>query len=398
MQDIIMVSEMFYPDKTSTAYIISKIADRLSQSTNLTVIAGNRYYNGEKIDSNILPKSYPIIRIRLDSLDKNKILSRSFKMVSTSIKFFMKLLSESTAQSEVIIVTNPAPFLILASILKRIKGFKLNIIVQDVFPENASAAGIISSKSIIYKFLRKIWERSFSNADRLIVCGRDMKDIFMKKLKSYKTIPEIVVIENWADKNSAEIYKSKQKDTPIEVLFAGNIGRCQGIEAFLNLIKDGDVTDISFRFRGDGAVVPYLKEFIKNNSKLNIRYEGRYSRDEQFSILEQCDIGLVTLSDDMYGLGVPSKTYNIMAAGKPILFIGDNNSEIARVVKEYEVGYSFEPKEKLDIINWFKSINSTNREEFREKGLKALAIATSLYSEDTILDKYSNLFIDNIDN
>ena len=45
----------------------------------------------------------------------------------------------------------------------------------------------------------------------------------------------------------------------------------------------------------------------------------------------------------MYGLGVPSKSYNIMASGKPMLFIGDRQSEIALCIEEYSLGWVVEP-------------------------------------------------------
>lgn len=372
---------------------MTKIADKLSASANLIVISGDHYYNGGKFEVNSPPKPYQIIRISSGTLDKNKLLSRVCKMVSTSLKLFIKLMSVAKSDTEVIIVTNPAPFLILASILKRIKKFKLNIIVQDVFPENANAAGIVSKSSLYYKVLLKIWENSYSKADRLIVCGRDMKDVFIQKLNRYRKIPEIEVIENWADKKTDNHEELGNMGSSIEILFAGNIGRCQGIENFLEIVKEVNADNLVFNFRGDGAVVPYINNFISGNPNISVVYGGRFSRDEQFIILEKCDIALVTLAEGMYGLGVPSKSYNIMAAGKPILFIGDLNSEIAMVVKDCGIGYCFAPNDKEGITNWLKSINHASRDEFRLKGLKAKQLADTIYSEDTILEKYSNLFL-----
>lgn len=391
-RDLIIVSELFYPDKTSTAYIMTKIADKLTTSANLTVISGNHYYNGDMFENGISVKPYKIVRINSGKLDKNKLLSRIYKLVSTSWKLYRKLSSIVKDNSEVIIVTNPAPFLLLASRLKRNKKFNLNIIVQDVFPENAKAAGLISSKNILYKCLLKIWEHSYSRADRLIVCGRDMKDVFQQKLGRFKDVPSIEVIENWADINNDFFDNSKNENKTVEILFAGNIGRCQGVENFLEIFKEAKNQDINVTFRGDGANVPFIKNFICNNPEIKINYGGKYSREEQFNILRNCDIALVTLTDNMYGLGVPSKSYNVMAAGKPILYIGDPNSEIAMVIRDYGIGYYFDPQDKEGLKNWLNSIDSTYRDEFRKKGLKAKKLAETIYSEDAILEKYSNLF------
>lgn len=391
-RDIIIVSEMFYPDKTSTAYIMTKIADELSKTANIVVLTTDNNYDGTKFSIGSEDKSYKIVRIRGGVHDKNKLLSRTYRMVSTSLKLFFKLWSIVTPNCDVIIVTNPAPFLILASILKRIKGFKLSIIVQDVFPENANAAGLISSKNVVYKIAKNIWEHSYHLADRLIVCGRDMKEIFRSKLSRFNQRPEIIVIENWADKNLLEYENLHINDDPIEILFAGNIGRCQGIESFLDIIKNNDISNVNIRFRGDGAVVPNIKNFIGSNPGKKVFYGGRYSRDEQFSILSNCDIALVTLTDGMFGLGVPSKSYNIMSAGKPILYIGDPNSEIALIIKEHNIGYSFAPSEQERIVNWLKNLNQQDKKDFIQKGKIARELAKTLFSEDTILKKYTDLF------
>ena len=87
-----------------------------------------------------------------------------------------------------------------------------------------------------------------------------------------------------------------------------------------------------------------------------------------------CDIALVTLQDGMFGLGVPSKTYNILASGRPVLFLGPKGSEIDLLVREKGIGYCEWP-EKWD------------KEVLAEMGKKARALAEAEYSESVILKK-----------
>ena len=93
----------------------------------------------------------------------------------------------------------------------------------------------------------------------------------------------------------------------------------------------------------------------------------------------------------MYGLGVPSKTYNILAAGKPILFIGDTESEIGRLVKEENIGFVFEAKEQREILEFLSGINSTCLPELSEMGKNARLLAEEKFSEDIILDKFFHI-------
>ena len=91
-------------------------------------------------------------------------------------------------------------------------------------------------------------------------------------------------------------------------------------------------------FIGDGALVPSINKYIENSNKKNVIYAGHFPFSENNLVLNACDIAIVSLNKSMYGLGVPSKSYNNMAAMKPILYFGDKKSEIGRVIKENNIG------------------------------------------------------------
>ena len=104
----------------------------------------------------------------------------------------MKLIFSVKKNDKVFIVTNPAPFLVLVSLIKRFKKIETTILVHDVFPENTISGGFISSKdSFFYKILKKIFDVSYSNYNNIIVLGRDMKSLFENKLKNFSPLPRI---------------------------------------------------------------------------------------------------------------------------------------------------------------------------------------------------------------
>lgn len=88
----------------------------------------------------------------------------------------------------------------------------------------------------------------------------------------------------------------------------------------------------------------------------------------------------------MYGLGVPSKTYNILAAGKPILYIGEENSEINLLVKENNIGYTFQKEEEL--IAFFNNFNQESLRDLNIKKINARKVAVDFFSEQLILNKF----------
>lgn len=394
MSRIIIVSELFYPDGTSTAHILTKIADHLhSDNNDILVISSSKSYSSDNIkDTFNIAKPYEIKRIQIRNYDKNKITSRVLRVIITSLKLGGLLWKSSAKDDQVLIVTNPAPFIILASIIKRIRGFKLNILVHDVFPDNTIAAGIIqSNRNFLYRSLNILFSRAYCTADRIIVIGRDMKEIFNRKFSGKKKIPSIEIIENWADPLPADFKIKSNKENKLNILYAGNFGRCQGLVDFIEIFGDANNHNIRLCLRGGGAMLPEIETRVKN-SDADIVLGGSFYRDEQFNILNDCDIALVTLADGMYGLGVPSKSYNIMAAGKPILFIGDLNSEIALTIQEHNLGYCFDPSDKIGIREWLMKLHSEIRSDLKKMGTNAFNLTNSIYSEKTILTKYSQLF------
>lgn len=395
MSRIIIVSELFYPDGTSTAHILTKIADHLYNEHEILVLAGPKSYGSDKINGLLLgEKQYPIERVSIGEYDKNKLSSRALRLFVTSFKLGRLLWKNSKKDDDILIVTNPAPFLIIAIIIKKIRGFKLNILVHDVFPDNAVAAGVIKSdKNFAYRIVKYLFSKAYQSADNIIVLGRDMKEIFEEKFKRRRRMPNIRIIENWADPLPDNFNATQNTNHKIRILYAGNIGRCQGLEHFLEIYEKVANPNVQLILRGGGAMVPEIKKMV-DRSNSQVELGGIYSREEQFDILSNCDIALVTLANGMYGLGVPSKSYNIMASGKPILFIGNPESEIALTIKEKNLGFVFDNHDVEGLGNWLSKLSSNDIIDFELKGANAKKAATNEYSEKAILLKYSHLFSD----
>ena len=258
MGRIVIVSELFYPDGTSTAHILTKIADHLCKEHEILVLAGPKSYSFDDVSGiSDTEKSYPIKRVTIGEYDKNRILSRTLKLIVTSFKLGCLLWKNVENDDEVLIVTNPAPFIIIASVIKKIRGFKFNILVHDVFPENAIAAGVLhSTNNILYKFFKYIFVKAYSSANNIIVIGRDMKEIFVEKFKKVKKKPSIKIIENWADPLPENCEIIKRDDNLIKILYAGNIGRCQGLEQFIKVFEKASSPYLQLEIRGGGAIVP----------------------------------------------------------------------------------------------------------------------------------------------
>ena len=92
----------------------------------------------------------------------------------------------------------------------------------------------------------------------------------------------------------------------------------------------------------------------------------------------------------MYGLGVPSKAYNLMASSKPILYIGDKKSEIDNYINQNKIGWSFNWDNEKAILHFLNNLNDSK--EFIQYGINARDFATNNFTEDIVLKKYKEHF------
>ena len=98
-----------------------------------------------------------------------------------------------------------------------------------------------------------------------------------------------------------------------------------------------------FIFIGDGAYASTLEERINKLKLENVYYWGGLDQKEKSMGLNACDVAIVTLTEGMLGLGVPSKSYFTMAADKPILAIMEEQAEVSTMVKQHNIGWTTPP-------------------------------------------------------
>ena len=362
-----IVTELFPPDETSTSYILGQIANAMAKKYQVKIICGPEIYDKrKKLDENnhfCLDKSIEVFRANGADLDKNTTKGKALSFLLMSKRMISLVKQHVRKDDKVLMVTNPAPLVVLMSRLKKKVGFELNILVHDVFPENTKPAGL---KLPLYGMIKHVFDKAYSRADQLIALGRDMKDVLEKKvLNSSENIPKITIIENWADINGIKSQSMPQGKIVLE--YAGNIGRVQGLDKVIEQLPES----VDFHIYGTGS----MEETLKKMNHPRVFFHGPYFRSQQNEVLSACHIALVTLQDGMYGLGVPSKTYNILASGRPILFFGPKNSEIDLLVREERIGYCGWPKK------W-------DKDELVEMGERARELAIKEYSEETILNKF----------
>ena len=386
-----IISELFPPDETSTAFILGEIANVMASKYEVRVICGPEIYDKrKKTDPNnrfVLNPKVQVIHVKGVDLDKNTFFGKAMRFAVISRQLYQTAKKSVKDGDKVLLVTNPAPVVALVSKLRKKRSFELNILVHDVFPETTEPAGLKLPK-FAYNILKNIFDKAYSRADQLIAIGRDMKQVLEQKVGRFEHKPKNIVIENWADLDFVSPMELPMHPNKLVLEYAGNIGRVQGLQAMAEDIMTASNEKMEFHLWGTGAEENSLKEYVQKKGMNNVVFHGAYLRSKQSEVVNSCDLALVTLTEGMFGLGVPSKTYNIMAAGKAILFIGEPNSEIGLLVREKNIGYVFKPSDREGIIKFITSLSYEKCAEFKEMGQRARKVAETEYAKDIILNKF----------
>lgn len=327
MSKLLIATEYTSASQNSTGYIWSRIITKLFE---------------EGLLAEVLSPSVPI---KYESFEGDvNLFFKLIKQLWVAYSLAFKILKCSDSSSIVFTGTNPCLLLCIIPLLIMCRRFQWVLLVHDVFPENLVASGLVNDKSILFKLLTVFFDWIYSFADILICIGRDMECVMEGKTSNKG---KSVYLPYWVDEN--DVYPLPRD---LEVLgienrvvfqFFGNIGRVQGIQSLLQAIAMVKSKNAAFVFIGGGALVSDVKEFIRLNPSRKVIYLGSFPLTERNKGLSLCDVALVSLEENMLGLGVPSKVYFSMAAGKPILAAVEANSEIGQMLNEYPVGWRCDP-------------------------------------------------------
>ena len=297
-----------------------------------TKVAASTEYEGVKIR-----------RVRAIGSHRNLFIRMAFA-VSYLLATFVYVARSRKELDGIVITTNP-PFLGLAGRLaKALFGLRYVVIVYDVYPDIASGLGMIRRGGVLFRLWDLVTKSFLRAAERVIVIGRDMRDLIDEKLGTNG--PELVIIPNWSDETlvhpidkAVNPFRSKVADRgDFVVQYSGRMARSHNIEPVLQAAALLGERPVVFQMIGDGAKKGSLQALSNDLGLQNVQFLAYQPRAELPEVLSAADISVVCLDAAFTGISVPSKAYGIMAAGTAMLALVEEASEIGKVVREYDCG------------------------------------------------------------
>ncbi len=375
----------------------------IERGVDVTAICGRGLYNGgERLPARGEYKGAKIIRAWSTSFGKTSLFGRLIDYVTFYIGAFIALLKVEP-HDIVMPLTTPPLINLVAVVAGRGRGMRVVSLVQDVYPDVAIRLGALHANHPLTSALDKLNRYALNASHRIIVLGECMSEKIAAKLNennSHKNNPPIDVIHNWADGASLSNVVSKENAFTRKhelagkfvVAFSGNFGHVNDFETVLEsarLLRERG--DIVFVFTGAGAKTADMTAFVERHNLSNVRFLPYQPRETLIDSLAAADVHLVTLAHGLAGLSVPSKTYGIIAVGKPVLFVGDEQSAAARLVVAHDCGAVIKSGacEQLagTIIDW-----AANPDEVRRRGARARAAFISHFDRQRAVDAYMTSF------
>ncbi len=395
-QRLWVVTELYYPEETSTGYYMTRIAEGLVDSFEVKSICGQPNYSrrGTRAPKRETHNGVDIFRVAGTTLNKNIIVFRLINMLTLGVSTFFRALVSFRPGDKVLVVTTPPSLPFVAAFAALLRGSQYTLLIHDNYPEILVAVGKTHEASLLVSVLNYCNRWLYKHAAKLIAVGRDMKE--MLEQKTAGLAPSIDVIQNWAEVEDVRPEPRAENTLLAELgisdkfifLYAGNMGHPNDLETLIEAAKRlSDVDDIHFIFLGTGVKRPLLVESIASNGLSNITVLNPKPRSAQLVFLNACDVALVSLIPKMRGVSMPSRTYNILAAGKPMLALTDPESELARVIDEDKVGWHLRPGNPDALVSLVRQIYEM-RGQLAEFGERARRSAVEKYSLDLAVKKY----------
>ena len=340
-----------------------------------------------------------IERFKLMKEGKN-VFTRAFRYIYMNFKQYLICSKYKDIDLIYAASTPPTQGALAALLKKRLKKpFIYNL--QDVFPDSMVNAKMTKKGSFIWKIGRIIEDFTYRNADKIIVISDDFKKNIMEKgvLEN-----KIVVIPNWVDTES--VYPVKREDNVLfdrynldrnkfYICYSGNIGFSQNFELLLKVAQklEKEIPDIHFVIIGDGAYKANLIEGIRESKIYNMTLLPFQPYEDIAHVFSLGDVGLIISKPGIGESSVPSKTWSIMAAEKPILASFDLKSNLCNLIDSSKSGVCVAPN---SVDSFIKAVADIKTGKYKDCGKNGKLFLDRFLSKKQNTEKYISVMKDSV--
>ncbi len=351
-----------------SGYLMVDLANALvERNAEVTLVAGRLVIREKPLSADV----------KIRRITKYK-RTTGFLRLLTWITGFLQILfiiKTRHRRDHLLIISNPP----LATLLPLFCRNSFSFFIFDVYPDAIAHMGIVSESSVFYRSWVKANKRIFKQTDHIFTLTETMAGL----LKQYCPDKEIRVVPVWSNN---EFFRPIAKETNpfvIEynlqnrfiVLYSGNLGATHDAFIIPQIAAKVQNQNILFLIIGDGDQKRDIAEEIRRLQLTNCRMLPLQPVEVIPYSFASADLAIVSLGSRASSLSVPSKTFNFMSAGLPLLCIAGEESELSRIVTKYDNGRCFSHSQVTEMADFIDEIadNANTLSLYRANSLKASA-------------------------
>ncbi len=382
---MLFINQFFWPDSSATSQQLTDLVVGLAaRGEQIEVLCGDS--GGYATAAGSQAPDATVYRVKAAPFTRGK-LGRVFSYLSFYATAFVRGLT-LPKPDVVVSMTTPPLISVLGTCIQILRGSRHFIWEQDVYPDIAVDLAHIRKGSLLHRVTGALADWSRRRATGIIVLGECMRD----RLIGRGVAPEkIVVAEHWA--NSVGITPMPRPGDPNELvlLYSGNLGLAHDLDTILGTVKAlREDKRFRFLFVGTGGRREALTAFCEANGITSVEMRPFVARDKLSEGLAAGDIGLVTQQESACGSVVPSKVYGILAAARPLLFIGPASATPARIIRRHGCGWHFEVGDVAGVTALLHHL-AGNRHSVTEAGVRARQALLSFYDLPQSVDRLGDI-------
>ena len=340
---VVVVSQHYPPDPSTTAAIMAAIGERAARGAEVLVLSGTAGSAAKAAAG-----KPAVVEVKNWMPGKAALLKRALAELLFTIRMFAALLVKLRRGD--VALTVPAPFMLpyAFAAAAKLKGARSVLIMHDLYPDVLIMAGLLKPQSIVAKAMRALNAPMFRALDAVVIIGRDTEKLLLR----YRgmTRDKIRFIPNWA--TLARGVRAVDPDNPYRrslsarfvVGLSGNLGFTHDpviVFEAVRLLRDDE--DIHFLLSGWGVGFDQLKAMQAEAKLSNVTLVDRVEDDQLETFLSSADVWIIPYRRNVAGVSVPSRFYNLLAIGRPVILVSEPDAEAALTVIEHDVGWVVEP-------------------------------------------------------
>ncbi len=341
---VVVVSQHYPPDPSTTAAIMAEISEHLAARHPVLVLSGMP----GSATSGAAPNRPTVAEIKNRIPEKGALLRRAVAELAFTTRAFIAVLQKAKRGDVVLTVTAPFMLPYAIAFAARLKGAKSALIMHDLYPDVLVMAGLIGQRSPASVAIRGANAVMFRLLDAVITIGRDTERLLLR----YRGVTpgKIRFIPNWA--TLAPAVRPLAADNPYRsnlparfvVGLSGNLGFTHDPAIVFEAARLlGQAGDIHFLLSGWGVGFERLKQLQSEARLANVTLTGRVADGDLERFLAAADAWIIPYRENVAGVSVPSRFYNLLAVGRPVILVSEPDAEAAMTVSENNLGWVVRP-------------------------------------------------------